>query len=211
MAPDDPPPCRGCPQNPQFRGQNAVKPPEKRQKWFLKPRTAAPQPPIRPPTAPVPVPETLNDPTLPDPDLQQDLFIYDVADAVLKDVMQQLEPPFYSLSKKLVTSVREYHHGDHWLRITPSVTGLATIYTRTSANSTQETGEEGTTPPAPFDKLILRQAQEQAASAATHAFTSGYVSARKAPSEPQDQLCGHHIARGNEAALRTAMHTNGQS
>ena len=42
--------------------------------------------------------------------------------------MQQLEHPFYSLSKKPVTSVREYHHGDHWLRITPSVTGLATIY-----------------------------------------------------------------------------------
>lgn len=125
--------------------------------------------------------------------------------------MQQLERPFFSLSKKPVTTVREYHHGDHWLRITPSVAGLATIYTRTSSGLTQETGEEVTTPPAPFDKLILRQAQEQAASAATHAFTSGYVSARKAPSEPQDQLCGHHIARGNEATLRTAMHTNGQS
>ena len=40
--------------------------------------------------------------------------------------MQQLEHPFYSLSP--VTSVREYHHGNHWLHITPSVAGLATIY-----------------------------------------------------------------------------------
>ena len=30
---------------------------------------------------------------------QQDLFICDVADAVLKDVMQQMEHPFYSLSE----------------------------------------------------------------------------------------------------------------
>lgn len=74
------------------------------------------------------VPENPNNPPFPDPDLQQDLFICDVADAVLKDVMQHLEHPFYSLSKKPVTTVREYRHGDHWLRITPSVAGLATIY-----------------------------------------------------------------------------------
>ena len=61
-----------------------------------------------------------------------------MADAVLKDVMQQLERPFYSLSKKPVTTVREYHHGDHWLRITPSVAGLATIYTRTVLQANRE-------------------------------------------------------------------------
>ena len=59
---------------------------------------------------------------------QQDLFICDVADAVLKDVMQQMEHPFYSLSKKPVTTIREYRHGDRWLKVTPSVQGLATIY-----------------------------------------------------------------------------------
>ena len=80
--------------------------------------------------APGPVPETPSGrgPARAEPDPQQDLFICDVADAVLKDVMQQLEHPFYSLSKKPVTTVREYRHGDHWLRITPSVAGLATIY-----------------------------------------------------------------------------------
>lgn len=59
---------------------------------------------------------------------QHDLFICDVADAVLKDVMPQLEHPFYSLSKKPETSVRRYEHNGQWLEITPSVKGLATIY-----------------------------------------------------------------------------------
>jgi plasmid replication initiation protein len=59
---------------------------------------------------------------------QHDLFICDVADAVLKDVMQHMEHPFYSLSKKPETSIRRYEHKGHWLEITPSVKGLATIY-----------------------------------------------------------------------------------
>ena len=65
---------------------------------------------------------------LPERHPQHDLFICDVADAVLKDVMQQMEHPFYSLSKKPETSIREYRHNDVWLRIVPSVKGLATIY-----------------------------------------------------------------------------------
>ena len=59
---------------------------------------------------------------------QHDLFICDVADAVLKDVMPQLEHPFYSLSKKPETSIRRYEHNGQWLQVTPSVKGLATIY-----------------------------------------------------------------------------------
>lgn len=59
---------------------------------------------------------------------QQDLFICDVADAVLKDVMQQMEHPFYSLSKKPETNIRLYKNGNNWLKITPSIQGLATIY-----------------------------------------------------------------------------------
>ncbi len=58
----------------------------------------------------------------------QDLFICDVTDAVLKDIMPQMEHPFYSLSKKPVTTVREYRNGDNWLSITPSIKGLPTIY-----------------------------------------------------------------------------------
>jgi hypothetical protein len=43
---------------------------------------------------------------LPDRYPQHDLFICDVADAVLKDIMPQMEHPFYSLSKKPDTSIR---------------------------------------------------------------------------------------------------------
>ena len=67
-------------------------------------------------------------PLLPDRHPQHDLFICDVADAVLKDVMQHMEHPFYSLSKKPETNVRRYEHNGNWLEITPSVKGLATIY-----------------------------------------------------------------------------------
>jgi plasmid replication initiation protein len=67
-------------------------------------------------------------PLLPDRHPQHDLFICDVADAVLKDVMQHMEHPFYSLSKKPETRIKRYRNGDCWLEITPSVKGLATIY-----------------------------------------------------------------------------------
>jgi plasmid replication initiation protein len=39
-----------------------------------------------------------------------------------------MEHPFYSLSKKPETTVRMYRNGDQWLKVTPSVNGLATIY-----------------------------------------------------------------------------------
>lgn len=67
-------------------------------------------------------------PLLPERHPQHDLFICDVADAVLKDVMQHMEHPFYSLSKKPETTVKRYRNGENWLEITPSVKGLATIY-----------------------------------------------------------------------------------
>src|SRR5580704_17178659 len=57
-----------------------------------------------------------------------DLFICDVADAVLKDLIPQMEHPFYSLSKKPETKIRRYEHNGNWLEIVPSVKGLATIY-----------------------------------------------------------------------------------
>ena len=77
------------------------------------------------------VPKTLKNnlmPLLPERHPQVDLFICDVADAVLKDVMQYMEHPFYSLSKKPETRIRRYAHNGNWLEITPSVKGLATIY-----------------------------------------------------------------------------------
>lgn len=64
----------------------------------------------------------------PDRHPQHDLFICDVADAVLKDVMPMMEHPFYSLSKRPELAVRRYEHNGSWIEITPSVKGLATIY-----------------------------------------------------------------------------------
>lgn len=65
---------------------------------------------------------------MPDRHPQHDLFICDVADAILKDVMQHMEHPFYSLSKKPETRIRRYEHNGNFLEITPSIKGLATIY-----------------------------------------------------------------------------------
>ncbi len=59
---------------------------------------------------------------------QHDLFVCDVADAVLKDDMASMEHPFFSLAKKPETSIRRYENGDRWIEVVPSVKGLATIY-----------------------------------------------------------------------------------
>ena len=59
---------------------------------------------------------------------QHDLFICDVTDVVPKDMMAHMEHPFYSLSKRLETSVRRYEHNGNWIEITPSIRGLATMY-----------------------------------------------------------------------------------
>ena len=74
------------------------------------------------------VPDTPNQHLSQEKHPQLELFICDVADAVLKDVMPQMEHPFYSLSKTPVKAERKYVNGDHWLKITPSIHGLATIY-----------------------------------------------------------------------------------
>ena len=68
------------------------------------------------------------DQLLPDRYPQHDLFICDVADAVLKDIIPQMEHPFYALSKKPDTRIIRYEHGNNWLEVVPSVKGRATIY-----------------------------------------------------------------------------------
>jgi len=70
----------------------------------------------------------INAPLLPVRHPQGDLFICDVADAILKDDMASMEHPFFSLSKKPDTSVRRYTNNNKWVEIVPSVKGLATIY-----------------------------------------------------------------------------------
>ena len=77
--------------------------------------------------SPKPIP-AVSEHLLPARHADHDLFICDVGDAVLKDIVQHMEHPFYSLSKRPETTVRRYEHGGNWLEVTPSVKGLATIY-----------------------------------------------------------------------------------
>ena len=65
---------------------------------------------------------------IPDKYPQGELFLCDVKNATLKDIIQEMEHPFYSLSKKPETNIREYRHNGNVLKITPSVKGLPTIY-----------------------------------------------------------------------------------
>jgi plasmid replication initiation protein len=67
-------------------------------------------------------------PLLPDRHPQQELFVCDVADAVLKDDMASMEHPVFTLSTKPDLKPRRYEHGGKWLEVTPSVKGMATIY-----------------------------------------------------------------------------------
>jgi len=59
---------------------------------------------------------------------QRELFLCDVADAVLKDDMASMEHPFFALTTKPDRRVRRYENGNTWLEVVPSVKGLATIY-----------------------------------------------------------------------------------
>ena len=96
---------------------------------------------------------------LPDRHRQQELFVCDVADAVLKDDMASMEHPFFSLSKKPETSVRRYENGERWLEVVPSVKGLATIYDKdiliyciSQLIAKMNTGE----PPSPYISIVAK-------------------------------------------------------
>ena len=59
---------------------------------------------------------------------QNDLFVIDALDAIIKDDMPSMEYPFYSLSKKPDREVRRFEYKDKWIEFRPSVKGLPTIY-----------------------------------------------------------------------------------
>ncbi len=67
-------------------------------------------------------------PLMPERYLNHDLFICDVGDAILKDIIPQMEHPFYSLTKKPEHATRRYEHNGNWLEVIPSGKGQATIY-----------------------------------------------------------------------------------
>lgn len=59
---------------------------------------------------------------------QGDLFLFDVVSAPIKDLVDMLEHPFYSLSKRPEMTARTYRHGAVTLEMIPSRKGLPTIY-----------------------------------------------------------------------------------
>lgn len=67
-------------------------------------------------------------PLLPQRNPNMDLFLCDVSDAAMKDIMPQMEHPFFSLSKRPDVKIREYKTKDVHITIIPSVKGMATIY-----------------------------------------------------------------------------------
>lgn len=67
-------------------------------------------------------------PLLPDRHPQTNLFICDVADAVIKSDMASMEHPIFTLSKKPIREVKTYQHGDVVLEVSPSSKGIANIY-----------------------------------------------------------------------------------
>ncbi len=91
---------------------------------------------------------------------QHDLFVCDVADAVLKDDMASMEHPFFSLSKKPELSIRRYENGDRWIEVVPSVKGLATIYDKdiliyciSQLIAKINNGE----PPSPYVRIVAKE------------------------------------------------------
>lgn len=67
-------------------------------------------------------------PLLPDRHPQVNLFVCDVADAVIKSDMASMEHPIFTLSKKPIRVVKRYEHGDVVLEVTPGPKGIANIY-----------------------------------------------------------------------------------
>jgi len=72
----------------------------------------------------------LRSPLLPDRMQQGDFFVCDIFDAALKGDMASMEHPVFSISTKPDVNERKYENGAAFVKITPSVKGLATVHDR---------------------------------------------------------------------------------
>lgn len=69
-------------------------------------------------------------PLLPDRMQQGDFFVCDIFDAAPKGDMASMEHPIFSISTKPDRNIREYRQGSNFVKVTPSVEGLATVHDR---------------------------------------------------------------------------------
>lgn len=67
-------------------------------------------------------------PLLPERHPNHDLFICDVLDAIPKDDLASMANPVFTLSTKPDRRILKYDHGNVSIKVTPSVSGLATIF-----------------------------------------------------------------------------------
>lgn len=99
-------------------------------------------------------------PLLPDRYPQTNLFICDVADAVIKSDMASMEHPIFTLSKKPIREVKVYQHGNIVLEVSPSSKGIANIYDKDilifAISQIMAARNEGR----PYSRDILFQAQD---------------------------------------------------
>ena len=99
-------------------------------------------------------------PLLPDRHPQANLFICDVADAVIKSDMASMEHPIFTLSKKPIREIKRYEHGDVVLEVTPGPKGIANIYDKDilifAISQIMAARNEGR----PYSREIMFQAQD---------------------------------------------------
>ena len=60
----------------------------------------------------------------------ENLFVCDIFDTILKGDTASMEHPIFNLSTKPNLKKKYYSHNEQWLEITPSTKGIATVYDR---------------------------------------------------------------------------------
>jgi Replication initiator protein A len=76
------------------------------------------------------LPAETRSPLLPERRDQGDFFVCDIFNAAPKGDMAAMEHPIFSLSTKPSIKARRYENGKHWIAVTPSIMGMATVHDR---------------------------------------------------------------------------------
>jgi len=129
---------------------------------------------------------------------QGELFLCDVADAVLKDDMASMEHPFFALTTRPDRKVRRYENGENWLEVVPSVKGMATINDKDllifAASQLMAARKEGR----PISQELMFTARDALV------FTNRYTGGR------DYELLGEALARLQGTQVQTNVKPGGQ-